>query len=270
MNSRYKQLDISIKKKLSWDFLGSFQTAFKWLWTEFDSLREYIPWDSIKSIDWKSTAKLWDVHVKNYEEEKDLKILFLIDNSTSLDFGSEDVTKKETLEEIFFLLAYSSIATWHSIWSFVNWEFIDFKKWEENILKTLNTLSIPSSNKKSSSLDIKKLNIKNTLILHLTDSLSPDINQLKYLNISNEIIIINIFDYFENNLSEDVFAGFFWKIWTLVLGNKNKTSNYKKIRDWKIQALKKILKKQEIEYLKIDNRDDIFLQFYKFFSSYKH
>jgi len=49
--------------------------------------------------------------VKNYEEEKDLKILFIIDNSKSLKFGSEKVTKKQTLEQIFFLLAQSAVST---------------------------------------------------------------------------------------------------------------------------------------------------------------
>jgi len=117
--NRYKDLEIKVKKQLSWDFLGSFKSAFKWLWVEFDSLREYIPWDSVKSIDWKTTAKLWDIYVKNYEEEKDLKILFLIENTESLDFGSEKQTKKEILKEIYFILAQSALSTGHSIWTYI-------------------------------------------------------------------------------------------------------------------------------------------------------
>ncbi len=295
---RYKDLEIKIKKKLSWDFLGSFKSAFKWLWVEFDSLREYIPWDSIKSIDWKTTAKLWDVHVKNYEEEKDLKILFLIENSPSLNFGSEKQTKRQTLEEIFFLLAQSAISTGHSIWIQVTQPFenippskgglggafIDFKRWEENIIKTLdvlnkkNNLSIPPSKGGLGGAFVSKwglggnknLKIKDSLIFLLTDNLGRENTDLKYLNINNEIITINIWDYFENNLSEESFeVDFFRKIWNIFFWKNNKITQYKRLRKNKIEKLKRSLKKQHIEFLHLDNRDNIFLKFYKFFNSYK-
>jgi uncharacterized protein (DUF58 family) len=55
------------------------------------------------------------VYVKNYEEERDLNILFIIDDSASLAFGSRVSTKKETLTEIYFLLAQASILNGHSI-----------------------------------------------------------------------------------------------------------------------------------------------------------
>jgi len=247
------------------------------MWTEFDSLREYVPGDSIKSIDWKSTAKLWDVHVKNYEEEKDLKILFIIDNTDSLTFGSEKITKKECVEEIFFLLAQSAILTGHSIWVKINSEFLDFKKWEENIIKTIKILHSHSPLQRGarggidkSGKEIKQGNIKNSLIFHITDSLTPNITNLKYLNILNEIVYINIFDYFENNLSEDTFEVNLWNTFkNVLLWKKKKLVKYKALREHKIHALQKTLRKQNIEYLSLDNHDDIFLEFYKFFNSYK-
>ncbi len=282
MNSKYKNLEISIKKRLTWDFLWSFQSAFKWLGSEFDSLRGYIPWDSIKTIDWKTTAKLWDVHVKNYEEEKDLKILFLIENSPSLDFGSENQTKKQTLEEIFFLLAQSAISTGHSIWIQItqpqplpskegrNITFIDFKRWEENIIKTLDILNNNPLLTSPQGRRIAHLKIKNSLIFLLTDNLERENTDLKYLNINNEIITINIVDYFENNLSEESFEINFWKkIWNIFFWKTKKVTEYKKLRINKIEKLKKSLKKQHIEFLHFDNRDNIFLKFYKFFNSYK-
>ncbi|MCD5380756.1 DUF58 domain-containing protein [Candidatus Gracilibacteria bacterium] len=272
MTSKYRNLEITIKKKLSGDFLGSFQSAFKGLGNEFDSLREYIPGDSIKSIDWKSTAKLGDVHVKNYEEEKDLKVLFFINDSVTLNFGSEDKSKKETLEAIFYLLAQSSISTGHSVGAFIGKTFIDFKKSEDNIIRILNSLSENKTNPESvDSKEIKKYNIKNSLIFVLTDSLEIDTDQLKYLGISNEIVVINIFDYFENNLTEDSFeSSFSNKIGALLFGKSNKLTLYKNTRTQKIEALKKSLKKLKIEYLKLDNRDNIFIQFYKFFNSYNN
>lgn len=274
MNYKYKSLEIKLRKKLNWDFLGSFNSAFKWLWVEFDSLREYVPWDNVKSIDWKTTAKMWDVFVKNYEEQKDLKVLFFIENTESLKFWSENKTKKETLEEIFFILAKISLLNWFSIWGFIDKEFIDFKKDDSNIIKTLKYLenwssSLPLGETK---WGLEKLNLKNNLIFFLWDNLEPNINKLKYLNIRNEIIYINIFDYFENNLSDDNFElNIIWNnFFNLILWKSNKINEFKNIRINKINSLKKILKKLNIEYLSFDNKDDIFLKFYKFFNEYKN
>jgi uncharacterized protein (DUF58 family) len=45
--------------------------------------------------------------IKNYEQERDLKIMFFLDISESMYFGSEQKTKIELLEEIFYLFALS-------------------------------------------------------------------------------------------------------------------------------------------------------------------
>ena len=259
--NKYKNLEIKFKKKLNWEFLGSFQSAFKWLWVEFDSLREYCYWDNIKNIDWKATAKSWEVFVKNYEEERDVKVLFIIENSKSLDFGSEYINKRQLLENIYFILSKSALLSWYSIWSQINNKFIDFSKSEANIIKTLkllkNNLWTESFWTFKDNNFIKTNNYKNTLIFFLWDNISPNFVDLKYLNSRNEIIYLNIFDYFEENLSEDNFEiniksnNFLLNFFNIFTWNKEKISDFKKGREEKLFNLKKKLKKYNIEYLKI-------------------
>jgi len=274
--NKYKNLEIKFKKKLNWEFLGSFQSAFKWLWVEFDSLREYCYWDNIKNIDWKATAKSWEVFVKNYEEERDVKVLFIIENSKSLDFGSEYINKRQLLENIYFILSKSALLSWYSIWTQINNKFIDFSKSEANIIKTLkllkNNLWTESFWTFKDNNFIKTNNYKNTLIFFLWDNISPNFVDLKYLNSRNEIIYLNIFDYFEENLSEDNFEiniksnNFLLNFFNIFTWNKEKISDFKKDREEKLFNLKKKLKKYNIEYLKINTRDNIFLKLKKFFS----
>lgn len=267
MDIKYKKLEIEVRKKISWDFLGSFNSAFKWNWVEFESLREYVYWDSIKSIDWKSTAKTGTVFVKNYVEEKDLKILFIIEKTDSLNFWSERTTKKDTLKELFLLLWLSSIMNWYSISIFMNNKISEFKKSKQNIFETLYDID----NDEYISNDLVKINIKNTLIFNISDSLEPNFSRFKYLNIKNEIVFINIFDYFENNLSEDKFdIDVLWsKVFNLFLWKELKIDKYKKSRQNLIDDLKKSLKKNNIEYLSLDNRVNLYLELYKFFNKYK-
>ena len=47
--------------------------------SEFDSLREYVIGDDVRSIDWRSTARRGDVLVRTYRPERDRRILFVLD-----------------------------------------------------------------------------------------------------------------------------------------------------------------------------------------------
>lgn len=278
--NKYKDLEIKFRKKLNWDFLGSFQSAFKWMWIEFDSLREYYYWDNIKNIDWKTTAKTGDVFIKNFEEERDVKVLFVIQNSKSLDFWSEYIDKRELLENIFFILSKSALMSWYSIWIEINNKFIKFSKSEANIIKTLDLLKKIFStddtiNLKDTNWNQKKLinnNYKNTLIFFLWDNINPNLADLKYLNLRNEIIYLNIFDNFEENLSDDSFEiniksnNFLFNFINIFTWNKEKKSEFVKNREEKLFNLKKKLKKYNIEYLKINTHNNIFLELFKFFT----
>ena len=47
--------------------------------TEFDSLREYVPGDDVRSIDWRATAKRSDVVVRTWRPERDRRIVVVLD-----------------------------------------------------------------------------------------------------------------------------------------------------------------------------------------------
>lgn len=47
--------------------------------TEFDSLREYVVGDDVRSIDWRATARRADVVVRTWRPERDRRILIVLD-----------------------------------------------------------------------------------------------------------------------------------------------------------------------------------------------
>jgi uncharacterized protein (DUF58 family) len=47
--------------------------------SEFDSLREYVPGDDVRSIDWRGTARRQDVLVRTWRPERDRRILIVLD-----------------------------------------------------------------------------------------------------------------------------------------------------------------------------------------------
>jgi uncharacterized protein (DUF58 family) len=49
--------------------------------TEFDSLREYVVGDDVRSIDWRATARRQQVVVRTWRPERDRRVLLLLDTS---------------------------------------------------------------------------------------------------------------------------------------------------------------------------------------------
>lgn len=49
--------------------------------TEFDSLREYVPGDDVRGIDWRATARRRDLVVRTWQPERDRRIVMVLDTS---------------------------------------------------------------------------------------------------------------------------------------------------------------------------------------------
>ena len=88
---------------------GEYHSVFKGHGIEFDEVREYVPGDDIRSIDWNVTARMGHPFVKRFCEERELTIVFLVDVSGSQSFGSGARPKAELAAEITCLLALSAI-----------------------------------------------------------------------------------------------------------------------------------------------------------------
>ncbi|MDE5806804.1 MAG: DUF58 domain-containing protein [Muribaculaceae bacterium] len=90
-------------------FAGEYHSAFKGRGVIFSEVREYMPGDDIRDIDWNVTARQNKPFVKVYEEERELTVMLLIDVSGSRDFGACGESKKEKMAEVAATLAFSSI-----------------------------------------------------------------------------------------------------------------------------------------------------------------
>ena len=55
---------------------------------EFEEMRQYLPGDDVRDIDWRATARTRKPHVRVYTEERDRSALFLVDQRVNMFFGS--------------------------------------------------------------------------------------------------------------------------------------------------------------------------------------
>jgi len=88
---------------------GVHQTKIKGIGTEFFGLREYIPGDEYRRIDWKATARLLRPIVREYETERQISIMILLDTSLSMGGGPEGQTKLEYAIRASVLIAHLAL-----------------------------------------------------------------------------------------------------------------------------------------------------------------
>ncbi len=88
---------------------GQYESVFKGQGMEFKEVREYVPGDEIRLIDWNVTARTGIPHVKLLAEERELTVMLLVDASGSGRFGSVRRFKNELAAELCAVLAISAI-----------------------------------------------------------------------------------------------------------------------------------------------------------------
>jgi len=72
----------------------------------FEELRNYLPGDDTRNIDWKVTARTRTPYVRVYTEEKDRTVWLLIDQRVNMFFGSKDRMKSVVAAEVAAISAW--------------------------------------------------------------------------------------------------------------------------------------------------------------------
>lgn len=105
-----RRIEIRTRRLVDEVFSGEYHSVFKGTGMEFREVREYVPGDDIRTIDWNVTARTGDPYVKLFEEERELTVMLVVDMSRSGWFGSGERTKVEVAAELCAVLAFSAIA----------------------------------------------------------------------------------------------------------------------------------------------------------------
>jgi uncharacterized protein (DUF58 family) len=73
--------------------------------TEFDSLREYVRGDDVRSIDWRASARNRNVVVRTWQPERDRRVVIVLDTSRTSAGRVDDVPRLDSAMDAALLLA---------------------------------------------------------------------------------------------------------------------------------------------------------------------
>ena len=106
---RIRKIEIITEHLVRDRMAGQYHSVFKGSGIAFSEVRQYLPGDDIRLIDWNVSARMNDVYVKLFTEEREMTVLLLVDMSASGRFGSRQQEKRELAAELAAILAFSAI-----------------------------------------------------------------------------------------------------------------------------------------------------------------
>jgi uncharacterized protein (DUF58 family) len=106
-----KRLEWTVMRRLDGLLQGDYRSLWRGAGLDLADLREYQHHDDVRPIDWNVTARLQTPYVRQYTEDRELSAWFLVDLSASVDFGSNEMTKRRVARE--FVGVLSRLLTRH-------------------------------------------------------------------------------------------------------------------------------------------------------------
>jgi uncharacterized protein (DUF58 family) len=100
-----RRLEWTVIRRLDGLLQGDYRTLFRGFGLDLADLREYQYGDDVRHIDWNVTARLQTPYVREYHEDREVTAWFLLDLSSSIDFGSGEVRKRTVAADFVAVLA---------------------------------------------------------------------------------------------------------------------------------------------------------------------
>jgi uncharacterized protein (DUF58 family) len=141
---KVRQIEVRTNRMVNDILAGDYHSVFKGSGMNFDEVREYVPGDEIRTIDWNVTARTGIPHIKKFTEERELTIILAIDISGSGEFGSATSSKREMMAELGSVLAFSAIRNNDKVGLILFTDFIELyippKKGRSHILRVIREI----------------------------------------------------------------------------------------------------------------------------------
>jgi uncharacterized protein (DUF58 family) len=270
---KVRQIEIRTKRLVSDTLAGQYHSVFKGRGMNFDAVREYVPGDEVRAIDWNVTARAGRPFVKKFVEERELTLLLMVDVSASGDFGSGMQSKRELAAEIASVLAFSAIKNSDKVGLLLFTDrvelFVPPRKGRRHVLRIVRDVLSFEPNGRGTDLVhalkfMNEISERRGIVFLLSDFQMPNPNleivadlrlALRQLNRRHDLVALPIEDPRERALPdlgiiaiEDAESG---EMVEIDSGNPAVRENFSKIAQLRAEQLQKIFNREAIDSLRL-------------------
>lgn len=195
---------------------------------DFEEVRNYVPGDDIRNIDWKVTARTKKTHSKVFSEEKEKPSMICLDQSPSMFFGSTYATKSVLAAQLAAAISFRVIKEGDRVGGMVfgkdEVDLIYPKRDRRNLLRFFERISLKNralidgrssddfdfeGRFKSAISKLQNLVTHDFLIVIISDfyRYSPSVlKSFKQLSLHNDLVLIQVRDDMEKSLPSERFV----------------------------------------------------------------
>jgi len=209
---KVRQIEIRTGRLVNDVFAGEYESIFKGRGMEFHEVREYVPGDDIRSIDWNVTARTGRPYVKKFVEERELTVIIMADMSGSGNFGTRNRIKIELMAEIGAVLSFSAIKNNDKVGLLLFTDkiekFIPPKKGRPHVLRVIRELLYYKPESKKTSINsalefLGKVLKKRAVVFLISDFMDTSYERLlRILDKRHDIVGVSISDPREKELTD--------------------------------------------------------------------
>ena len=209
---KVKQIEIRTKKKTESSLMGQYHSAFKGQGMTFSEVRPYQYGDEIRRIDWNKTARFREPFVKVMEEERELTMMLLVDISSSMNYGTKTVLKREFVAEIAASLGFSAAGNNDKVGLILFadkvYKVIPPQKGRKHILAIISTILSADYVSAQSKIDgvleyMMSVFKKKSLVFMFSDFQdSYDLKMLRVASKKHQILGMRVFDDKDNEIPD--------------------------------------------------------------------
>lgn len=209
--SQVHRLEIKTRRLVNEVFSGQYGSVFRGLGMEFAEVREYVPGDEVRSIDWNVTARMGHPYIKKFMAEREMTVMLVVDGSASMRFGTASKFKSELAAEVAAVLGFSAIR--HSdkvgllLFSDQVEKFIRPQKGRTHTLRLVRDVLEFSPQRKATRLDealryLNRVLKRKAVVFLLSDFYAVDERLLAVTGKRHDLIALQVLDPREETLPD--------------------------------------------------------------------
>jgi uncharacterized protein (DUF58 family) len=215
-----RRVELRTNRLVNDTMVGAYLSHFKGRGMDFEELREYMPGDEVRDIDWNVTYRMGRPFVKRFREERELTVVLAVDISASSAFGSLKRTKREFATEIAGTLAMSAARSSDKVALLLftdrNELFLPARKGRRHILRVMRELLVckpksPGTNIPAALGFLNHVLHRRSIIFLLTDFLHSEasaqsgagrdaLQEIGLTNARHDLICLHLHDPLESQL----------------------------------------------------------------------
>jgi len=189
-----RRIEIATKRMVNQAMAGSYLSVFKGQGMHFEEVRQYQPGDDVRTIDWNVSARMQDLYVKRFVEERELTVMLLVDTSGSMSFGTRGREKRALAARLAALVAFAALKNNDQVGLILFSEeverFVPPKKGRTHVLRLVREILEHESPARRTNIGraleyLSRVTTRSSVAMLLSDFLEPIASYERELRIAN-------------------------------------------------------------------------------------